>query len=313
MTTLMNYAFEAIEHCEMCGAPDSRNKILGQRMNRRQGLRTGKLQGISTTIKRCRSCGLVYPNPLPIPKQLSDHYSILPEEYWQKQYFRYDPSYFQAQTHKALELGVHSASGRPTALDIGCGIGKALITLRNSGFQAWGLEPSPSFYERAVAFTELPEDQLINVSIENAMLPIEYFDFITFGAVFEHLYHPKKCLQNALQWLKPGGLIHIEVPSSNWLIEHIYHVALKLKGSELTSFLSPMHSPFHLYAFSLNSFKEIEHELGFKLIDSRIDVCQVMYFPSFMRPLVGKLMDVTATGMQLTLWLQKQRPAISLA
>jgi len=49
------YCFEDVFYCEICGAPDSNNRILGQRMNMRQALRTSRLQGISTTIKRCFS------------------------------------------------------------------------------------------------------------------------------------------------------------------------------------------------------------------------------------------------------------------
>jgi ubiquinone/menaquinone biosynthesis C-methylase UbiE len=301
------YRFEAITHCEMCGAPDSQSKILGQRMNSRQGLRTSRLQGISTTIKQCRSCGLIYANPLPMPSQLSDHYACPPESYWSTDYFEYKPDYFRSQAFKAKSF-IHSPiHGKPKALDIGCGIGKAIKTLNDAGFEAWGLEPSSSFHEKALQFTGLNNVQLLNTSAEDATLPDSFFDFITFGAVFEHLAHPKLCLQRALRWLKPGGVAHIEVPSSRWLIEHIYHLALKAKGSELTSFLSPMHAPFHLYSFSLHSFTCAEVSLGFHVVSSQIDPCSIYYFPSALHPIVRRVMMATQTGMQLTVYLRKNQ------
>ena len=52
------YFFEDTRSCEMCGAPDSRSRILGQRMNVCQGLRTAKLQEIYTTIKRFATFGM---------------------------------------------------------------------------------------------------------------------------------------------------------------------------------------------------------------------------------------------------------------
>lgn len=299
------YRFEEIGRCEMCGAPDSQSKVLGQRMNSRQGIRTARLQGISTTIKRCCSCGLIYANPLPIPNSLSDHYSCPPESYWAKEYFDYEPDYFRAQSLKALALISSPSNCMPKALDIGCGIGKAIKTMDSAGFEAWGLEPSPTFHQRALQFTGLDDKRLLQASVEHAHLPVAFFDFITFGAVFEHLYHPKQCLEQALQWLKPGGIVHIEVPSSRWLIEHIYHYALKVKGSELTAFLSPMHSPFHLYSFSVDSFKTLERDLGFRIEESRVDPCHIYYFPPLLHPLMRRLMLFTQTGMQLTVFLRK--------
>ena len=97
----MHYPFEHVSTCEMCGSPDSRAQVLGQRMNCRQGLATGRLQGLSVTIKRCRKCGLIYCNPIPIPCSLDAHYGVPPESYWNEQFFSYNPNYFQEQIKAA--------------------------------------------------------------------------------------------------------------------------------------------------------------------------------------------------------------------
>ena len=47
---------------------------------------------------------------------------------------------------------------------------------------------------------------------EEVEYPNDFFDFITFGAVLEHLYNPAESIERALQWLKPGGVMQIEVP-----------------------------------------------------------------------------------------------------
>ena len=168
-----------------------------------------------------------------------------------------------------------------------------------------GLNRPLHFHARALEFTGLPESRIINAAIENVAFSEAQFDFITFGAVFEHLYHPRECLEKALFWLKPGGILHVKVPSSSWLIETIYHNFLKAKGSGLTSFLSPMHSPYHLYSFSKKSFEMNQAVMGFRLLDSRIDPCQIFYFPVLLKSFVFHLMRITGTGMQLTIYLQK--------
>ena len=63
-------------------------------------------------------------------------------------------------------------------------------------------------------------------SIEDINYPDAFFDFITFGAVLEHLHDPDQCLKKALTWLKPGGYIHIEVPSAKWFISKLFNFSL---------------------------------------------------------------------------------------
>jgi SAM-dependent methyltransferase len=305
----MHYTFEHVSTCEMCGSPDSRAQVLGQRMNCRQGLATDRLQGVSVTIKRCRKCGLIYCNPIPVPCSLDAHYGVPPESYWNEEFFSYNPIYFQEQI-KAAKSHIKTdwtstQNPPPLALDIGCGVGKALKSLEAEGFIAYGIEPSAPFRERALKFTGFAAERIQHSSIENANLPQSKFDFITFGAVFEHLYHPARALSSALEWCKPNGIIHIEVPSSRWLIEHLYHRILKLKGSELTSFLSPMHVPYHLYSFSRASFSAAADRMGFQIVETRIDPCTVYYAPPFTKGAISKLMRWTGTGMQLTVYLRK--------
>lgn len=305
MQAIKTYSFQAISHCEMCGFLDSKNTTLGQRLNCRQGLSRNGLAGISVTIKKCKRCGLIYPNPLPIPSSISDHYQIPPEAYWNSEYFAWSPKYFEKQIRDYCRLAGGAHGKKAKALDIGCGIGKALRSLTQANFDAWGIEPSSTFCAKAREFTGLDDTKIINSSIESAVLPKAEFDFVTFGAVFEHLYHPRASLEKALAWCKPGGIVHIEVPSSRWLIEAMYQIYLKATGSSLCAYLSPMHSPYHLYSFSKKSFEVNQETMGFCLLESSIEPCSIYYFPSFMKPLISRFMRGTGTGMQLTVYLQK--------
>ena len=63
----------------MCGAENTNHTILGQRLNKSQGLRPKKKIGISVSIQQCKNCNLIYSNPLPIPENLQDHYGTPPE------------------------------------------------------------------------------------------------------------------------------------------------------------------------------------------------------------------------------------------
>jgi hypothetical protein len=61
--------------------------VLGRRLSTSQGVRPTKRVGVATTVMRCRSCGLVFSNPLPVPNDLGDHYDIDPGDYWKPGYF----------------------------------------------------------------------------------------------------------------------------------------------------------------------------------------------------------------------------------
>ena len=243
----LRYTFNYIDTCNMCGSPTSEHKILGKRLNQSQGKNPRNKTGITTTVAKCSNCGLIYSNPQPIPYNLQDHYGILPEAYWTPEYFTVTESYFKAEIKKAKELVVFKEGMK--SLDIGAGLGKAMLALSDAGFDAYGFEASEQFFERAVSQMGISRNKLALGMMESVNYPDNHFDFITFGAVLEHLYDPSDSILKALKWLKPNGIIHIEVPSSAWFVSKMLNLFYKMTGTDYVSNISPMHEPYHLYEF----------------------------------------------------------------
>ena len=304
MNTAKNYTFLSVENCNMCGNPTNENKIMGLRMNKSQGLKPLSKRGICVTIIKCKKCSLVYSDPLPIPANIDDHYGIPPENYWVESYFKVNPNYFRFEISKVKELMAKNQDAL-RALDIGAGIGKCMISLKESGFDTYGIEPSDSFRRMAIEKMGIEEDRLQNKMIEDAQYPENYFDFITFGAVLEHLYNPSENLIKVHKWLKKGGIVHAEVPSSDWLIGKIYNTTYKIRTSDFISNLSPMHEPYHLYEFSLISFEKFAEKNGYIIAYYYRTAGQVYFLPKFTHKLLKKLMIKTGTGMQLCVFMQK--------
>jgi 2-polyprenyl-3-methyl-5-hydroxy-6-metoxy-1,4-benzoquinol methylase len=71
----------------------------------------------------------------------------------------------------------------------------------------------------------------------------QYFDFISINKVLEHIYDPDKFLNKALNYLKPGAIIYIEVPNA---------IALKINGKFSEEFFIE-----HLHVFSRVSFQNL--------------------------------------------------------
>lgn len=297
------YTFEEVANCEMCGDSTSTHRIMGQRLNVSQGLRPKRKTGITVSVRKCKKCQLIYSSPQPIPFDIQDHYGVPPESYWIPEYFVWTPVYFSAEIDTLKNL-MDIKKGMK-ALDIGAGIGKCMLSLENAGFDAYGFEPSKPFYERAISSMNISTSKLELGKIEDIDYEPSTFDFITFGAVFEHLYHPAFCLEKAIHWLKPGGIIQIEVPSSNHLIAKLLNTYYRVSGSNYVTNLSPMHTPFHLYEFGYKSFVELSKKLHYTIIKHDYQVCSIYHVPKVLHPIFKSIMKRTNSGMQLTVWLTK--------
>lgn len=286
----------------MCGDESSKHKILGRRLNKSQGLQPDNKVGITTAICKCTNCGLVYSNPQPEPLDIQDHYGVPPEDYWKEDYFEMSKDYFQSEISHLKKLLDFKPGLK--SLDIGAGLGKQMIALQGIGFDAYGLEPSKPFYERAISKMGISKEKLAMDMIENAEYPIGTFDFISFGVVLEHLYDPSSAIKKAMKWLKPNGLVHIEVPSSEWLINKLINSVYKLRLTNFVGNLSPMHEPYHLFEFRLGSFEKNAIINQYEIVHHEYYVCKT-FLPRIMDFILKPIMKRTDTGMQLCVWLKK--------
>lgn len=274
-----SYRFRSVDACNMCTAPTKGAAVLGRRLSAHQGVRPTRAVGIATTVQRCGACGLVFSNPMPVPLEIAQHYGTPPDEYWREQYFDVDPEgYFVSQIERFRLLW--GRSGHPRALDIGAGIGKAMLSMDRAGFDAYGLEPSEPFHERAVSKAGIDPDRLQLASVETAAYPTHSFDFVSFGAVLEHLYDPAASIEKAFTWLAPGGLVHIEVPSSRWLTSRLGNLAYRLQGLDYSANISPMHVPYHLYEFTREAFEAHARRAGYRVAGHRFYVGET-FLPGF--------------------------------
>lgn len=287
----------------MCGSPRRNHRVVGIRLNCRQGANPRQVSGVGVTVKRCRSCDLIFADPQPIPDSIEDHYGVPPEEYWAAIDLGYVPRYFRSLVRTAQDL-IGFKEGM-SALDIGAGLGKFMTTLQSAGFQAYGLEPSCVFRDWAVTKMQIDPSRLRLCALEEAEYDSESFDFIAFGAVLEHLYSPSEAIERALRWLRPGGVIQAEVPSSDYLMSKLVNIFFRLRGTNYVTNISPMHPPFHLFEFGLRSFTKHGKRSGYEVAKYHFDVGSIYHVPSLLHPPLRWWMSRRNTGMQLTVFLKK--------
>lgn len=297
----MNYSYKHIDTCSFCGYSDF--KILGKRLNVSQGRKPWKKIGITTTIVKCKQCGLIFPNPLPIPENIHDHYGIPPEEYWKPEYFEI-PENYRADVVTWMNA-IQKVDANAKMLDIGAGIGKTMVALSKYGYDMYGIEPSQPFYERAISNMSVHAERLTYASVEVCEFEENKFDVIFLTAVLEHLYEPALIINRIMKWIKPGGLLFVIVPSSKWLINRILNSFYKLNFTDYVSNLSPMHPPYHLFEFSRKAFEIHAANNNYEIADYRYSVCET-FLPGILNPILKPYMRKTNTGMELAIWLRKK-------
>lgn len=306
------YEWREFSECNMCGESLARARTLGRRLGAHQGWRPRRSLGtISTLVQRCVECGLVFANPMPVPTDIDHHYGIPAEDYWRDEELSSSQDYFAEQLDQFRRLyrpprepAALDGGNKLWALDVGAGVGKAMASLEAAGFATLGLEPSSSFRERAISHTGIAPERLTLGRIEAACYPEARFDLVTFGAVLEHLPDPAAAIIRCLAWTKPQGLLHIEVPSSDWLMTRVLDVAYRVQRLNLTSHLSPLHIPFHLFEFTPTAFERHAARVGYEVAGWRRHVGQT-YAPRWADSVLVALMEKTGSGMQLEVWLRK--------
>lgn len=250
-------------------------------------------------------CELVFSDPRPRPADLADHYGVPPESYFlDPSHWQVPDNYFGREIAEAKQL----LQFRPgmTALDIGAGLGKAMTAIKRAGFEVYGIEPSVPFRSTAMERMKIPKDRIQLASIEEAEFARNSFDLVTFGAVLEHIQQPGLAIEKAMGWLKPGGIMQAEVPSSRYLMNKIVNGYFALHRVNYVTNLSPMHAPFHLYEFSLQSFHSHAHRVGYEVAAHRFEVCTIYHMPKALHGVLRAYMQRTDTGMQMTVWLRKK-------
>src|SRR5215471_1809733 len=109
-------------------------------------------------------------------------------------------------------------------LDVGCGTGHHMASLRRRGFRVAGLDGCEAMLEHARANNPSADIRLADV--EDIPFPSECFDYVLCIEVLRYLPDPTHCIKEIARVLKPGGTCLVTAaPRFNlngyWLINRI--------------------------------------------------------------------------------------------
>ena len=289
------------QSCPLC--PKSNARLLGRRGGdaHRLGL------GVASIVYQCRGCELIFPNPMPIPSQVEEHYGDA-----EKYFAEHDLEGKVASYHEVLrsigQLGANS--GR--LLDIGAGRGEMLKAATARGWKAVGLEPASGFARFA---REYSGAEVIEARLEERPFEENSFDVVTLGAVLEHVFNPVEVLREINRVLRPGGILWLDVPNEAGAFYRMGNLYQRLRGRDWVVNLSPTFPPYHVFGFTRKSVRSLAKLTGFHVARLKtyattavIDTRESPVSP-FLRPVVRwvlGLSELIGAGTYMDVWAIKR-------
>ena len=237
------------QNCPTCEVPPT--KFLG----RRGGSAHRTALGVECEIWQCGKCGLIFPNPMPVPVAV-EHYEVPAEEYFENFELDQKRKNAQGQLAQAEEL----AGRKGKLLDIGAGRGELLKVAIERGWEAVGVEPSESFANFAEKHSGA---KVFRRELTDCGFADDSFDVVILGAVLEHLYNPDETTREIARILKPAGLLFVDVPNEQGLYFRLGNLYQRLRRRDWVVNLAPTFSPFHVFGYGTRSLRSLLSKHGF--------------------------------------------------
>jgi 2-polyprenyl-3-methyl-5-hydroxy-6-metoxy-1,4-benzoquinol methylase len=217
-------------------------------------IRTKLRYDVKRNVLKCNDCGLVF---------LERKERNL-REYYQKDYRKLYSPVIGKQTSPSERFDIYLPFQKyriedikpylsPTmrALEVGCSSGYFLYVLKDFVQECIGIELNKNDVEFARRKCGV---KIYDCPLEETDIPLEYFDVIFMFDVLEHIEDPINFLKIVRKYIKPNGLVYIEVDNINDSLLSVYGV------KEYADFY---YREPHLFYFSPKTLKKIAEKGGF--------------------------------------------------
>ncbi len=208
-------------------------------------------------IVECRGCGLAFVSPQPTEEELAALYDRMYHvdresiETGNKAAFAgTDRVEFRIRKRLPRLASVKKAG---TLLDVGANDGSFLKFAKQTGYDTYGVELSPTAAEYAARNSDSP---VVKGSVDDfiAQFPDMLFDVVTLWDVVEHFLDPLMELKKINSLLKPGGILALSTVNRGSLRGIVYK----------DKWLGFTQSPEHIFFFTPAVMRRFLAAAGFK-------------------------------------------------
>ena len=218
-------------------------------------------------ISRCGKCGFLFTQNHPDESEAGKYYesddyishSNSSKGFTEKAY----QLVRKLMLHKKVNL-IRRSTGLSfgNILDIGCGTGHFLNSMKLAGWSVAGIEKS----DKARSYAELKFNLKVSDTSQIVKLESGTYDCVTMWHVLEHFQDPVMIMHEISRLLKPGGLCVIALPNSK-----------SFDAVHYGSYWAAFDVPRHLWHFNPETFSMFATTLGFELTETKTLPFDVFY------------------------------------
>ena len=225
----------------------------------------------TTTIQVCAACDFHFINQLDVmpterPEAEVRTLDVVAWNFIEKQLKK---NRRQLEQRLAL-VARHLPLNETQCLDIGAGVGLFGHLLQEAGATSFGIEPQLIFRQFAEEKYRL---QLRAETIEHPFWQERHaghFAVVTLWDTLEHLNFPVETLRDAIQVMKPGGLLFLDTPSRDSFYYRISEWSYRLSNGANPLFLNSLYSPKpfrHKQIFTVQQLTNLIERLGLTVVE----------------------------------------------
>lgn len=174
------------------------------------------------------------------------------------------PGYSCLIRHDIVDLMDSPEDKEINVLEVGCACGGTLLKVKNTYQNAnlFGIELNEHAAAIASKFADVRVDNVEHCSFS---YPIDFFDYVIFADVLEHLYDPWSVLRHIKKYLKKDGKLIVSIPN----VMH-YSVIRGLLNGTWTYTDSGLLDKTHVRFFTLTEIDTMLKEAGYGGMEYRI-------------------------------------------
>ena len=253
--------------------------------------------GLPTNVVICKKCGFSYLNPRWTKERYDKFYAVEYDRYYRPEVLTQNDENYRYEPVKKILARFNDRNIQlklDHVLDIGCGMGHALIYLRKNKFPAGSydaIEPSENCkgYLLENGINYLSNDVFSGWERSAA----GKYDLIIMRHVLEHFHEPFDVLKKAQEALSDNGILFVAVPNSFYptkpLRKHFFRVV-------------------HISYFSIVSLANLLRKAGLE-IQEIVDGDKYEISENFAICKKGKAVDFTPDAIQFDLQKKKYSEA----